>query len=719
MPKVSLDFETRSSVDLGDCGGYKCAEHPDSSVIVLAIKEGLLSDPTPLLSWDMTRPHNEAINLLYLAIEFGWEIHAFNSQYEWAYLKHVCPRQFGLPVPDINNLRCTMALCRSAGLPRSLAKCADFLKTPFPKDKMGRPLMRKFSIPDKKGDFVNPEDDVSFTAGGERMTAAEGFQRYVAYCERDVESEMAVAEKMKAFELKGYALDSFLATARLNDRGVPVDRKTLENAMTLYREHEETLTKEYVGLTGVNPTQNAKSLEWLQEQGYPGKSVNKDTRERLGGSPALSKMGKRALAIKGELSFAAVKKIPAMLNWVMDDGFIRGSFMWAGAQKTWRWTSEGPQWQNMKKPSKALRPLIEDAYQDVAKGTDLEMLSLCYGDPYEVIASLARYFVRFPDTGIFDADYSSVEAMILPMLIQCNRILETFERGEDPYLSLGESLSKHLRGKYEVPFEIDRDTAKTCWLATQFQGGWHAVFTATGSTWKREWCEVAAAIVRKKNPEFVRAWRLFQDTFVEALDRPNIWHKVTKYVSFGYRDKTPFPHMLMRLPSGRSIVMPLPEKAPITMVKVVDIDPKTKTDIGKGSWEQISGHFEERGDIEKDIGIGDAFLRPDARLSKHFSTWDLSYYGHTENTQYGRVKTYGGNLLQGATQGTGVDLLAIGVLEAEKQGFDPFLLVHDQCLTPAVGDKDVFVNALCTVPDWFKGFPLSADADEVRSYSKS
>ena len=719
MPKISLDIETRCSLDLGDCGSYKCAEHPESSIIVLAVKEGLLTDPTPLLSWDITRPHNEAIDLVWMAIEFGWEIHAFNSQYEWAYLKHVGPRQFGFPVPDINRFRCTMALCRSAGLPRSLAKCADFLKVPFPKDTMGHPLMRKFSIPDKQGNFVNPDDDVSFTAGGERMTAAEGFQRYVRYCEQDVRSEMAVAEKMKPFEMKGYALDSFLATARLNDRGVPVDRKALENAMALYREHEETLTKEYVTLTGVSPAQNAKSLEWLQEQGYPAESLDKEHRKRFGDSSFMTKDAKRAMAIKGELSFAAVKKVPAMLNWVMDDGFIRGSFMWAGAQKTWRWTSEGPQFQNMKKPSKTLRPVIEDAYQDVAEGLDLEMFSLCYGDPYEVIASLARYFVRFPDTNIYDADYSSVEAMILPMLIQCGRLLAVFERGEDPYVSLGESLSKHLNGKYEVPFVIDRDTAKVCWLSTQYQGGWNAVFTATGSTWKREWCEVAAAIVRKTNPEFVRAWRLFQDTFVEALDHPNKWHKATKYVSFGFRDKGPFPHMLMRLPSGRSIVMPYPEKDPMTMVKVMDVDPKTKKDVGNGTWERLVGHFEERVDVEAYIGIGDDFLRPNARVSKHFKTWEISFYGHTENTQYGRVKTYGGSLLQSTTQATGVDLLALGVIEAERKGFDPFFLVHDQCLTPANGRKEAFVKALCKVPDWFEGLPLSAGADEKKSYCKS
>ena len=76
-------------------------------------------------------------------------------------------------------------------------------------------------------------------------------------------------------------------------------------------------------------------------------------------------------------------------------------------------------------------------------------------------------------------------------------------------------------------------------------------------------------------------------------------------------------------------------------------------------------------------------------------------------------------LSHNCTQAVGADLLACGVIEAERQGFEPFLLVHDQCLAKARGDKDAFAKALCTVPDWFSGFPLDASADEVRSYSKT
>lgn len=712
---ISLDFETRSRADIRKCGAYRYAEDASTEVLVVGVS---LNGGKPV-TWDIRQPvaSNDALNLLYQAIAEGWIISAFNSQFEWAILKYVCTRQFGFPVPDINRLRCSSALCRSAGLPPSLAAAAEFLKLDVQKDKMGRALIQKFSVPQKKGDgFIQPDDDTSFTVGGQRMTAAAAFQAFVDYCVRDVETEVAVTRAMEPFKLKGATLDYFLMDARMNDRGVPVHRKALENAYTLYREHENDLVAEFREITGFMPSQTARTKEWLRERGYKGDSLNVETRERFGNDPGLRPEAKRALDIRAELSFAAVKKIPTMLDWVMSDGLIRGSFLWCGAQKTWRWTSKGPQWQNMKKPKKALRTHIETIFGHIAEGIPLELLRWGFGDPYEVIASLSRYFVRFPDKSVFDADFSSVEAKILPMLIECQRILERFGTGEDIYVTTAESLSK----TFNEP--LTRDHGKVVVLATQFQGGWNAVFTATGKTWDRAKCEAAVAIVRKENPEFPAAWKRFQDAFVAAMDRPGEWQEATKHVSYAYTTKAPFPRMLMRLPSGRRIVMPYPEKEPFTMCELLTWNDGVgeKRRVKSRKWESVAGHISDRDILDRKLNIGHEFLRgKGVTLGTSFPTWEISYFGHVKNALYGRVKTYGGSELQTATQATGVDLLAQGALEAERAGFPPFFLVHDQCLTPAEGNPDEFTSALCTVPEWFAGFPLEAETKTERSYCKS
>jgi hypothetical protein len=218
----------------------------------------------------------------------------------------------------------------------------------------------------------------------------------------------------------------------------------------------------------------------------------------------------------------------------------------------------------------------------------------------------------------------------------------------------------------------------------------------------------------------VDAWALFQDSFIRALDNPGQWIEATKHVSFGYTKKDPYPRMLMKLPSGRSIVYPHPAKQPITMAlsedKAKALDGEEPDENDKGEWLRIDGHWQT-------WEINEYDKRPKGRskpvkATKSFHAWDLTFWGHIEGAKYGRVNTYGGDLLQSATQATGVDLLVHGCLQAEKAGFDPLLVVHDQAIFRAVGCKDTLVKAMCSVPDWFAGFPLEAQLDVTRSYSK-
>lgn len=717
MNRISLDFETRSPVDLKKFGAYKYAEHPDTKVLVIAVQR---HGSDAVHTWDVREPatgDNKALAMLKQAIEERWEIHAFNSGFEWAILKHVCPRQFGWPVPDINTMRCTAAVCRSAGMPPSLAKSAEFLKLPIQKDTVGLALIRKFSVPQKDGGYIEPGDAVSFTLAGEKVTAAAAFQKFVDYCAQDVRTEMAVAKVMEFYELKGFALEWFLLDMRLNDRGVPVDLEALRAAQRFYKRKEKLLAHRFKEITGLSPTQRDRCLEWFQARGYKKKSLDKANRALALKDPELTGEVREALEIKGDIGYAALKKIPSMISMAMTDGKIRGTFLWCGAQKTWRWASKTPQWQNMKKPPKWLRPVIESAYQCVRKEElDLDAFEMIYGPPYEVVASLARYFVRFPDQNIFDLDFSSVEARILPFLIEAVRIMEKIRTGGDIYTATGKALESLLKERFKADIKIDRDKSKVLVLATQFQGGWRAAFTATGEVWPREWCEAAVKVVREENPELPAAWKAFQNAFVTAFDHPGKWIHATRYVSFGYTAKGPFPRMMMRLPSGRFITYPYPERKPITMAKVnVVKDGKTT----RTTWERLSDHMDDESAIAKELGLGDKFLYPDGVLETWFHTYELSFYGHIKDKLYGRVNTYGGDLLQSATQGVGADLLAHGALQAESAGFDPFFLVHDQALTPDNGRKDDFERAMCCVPDWFKGFPLEAEADSVRSYCKS
>ncbi len=691
---ANLDFETRSAADLSKVGSYRYAEDDSTSVLIV----GISLDRGPVETWDIRQPveGSKALGMLRTAIEEGYEIHAWNAPFEWGILKSVCPGQLGLPIPKIEQMRCTAAVCRAAGVPPSLAKAAEFLKMPQQKDKMGKPLIQKFSVPQKKGlGFLDPESEDLVTVGGEKMTVAEAFDVFVSYCAKDVIVEMEIAEKMKDFALEGDILESFLFDMRMNDRGAPVNRKALENAQTLITQQAEKLTTEFKAITGLGPGQTARVLEWLKAGGYPGDNLQAATVAQHRDYEGMSPTVRRALQLKSELAFQAVKKVAALLDWCCKDDRVRGAFLWYGAQKTGRWTSKGPQFQNMKKPPKRIRKFIEDAFQDVLNSIDLETFQAFYGNPYEVLACLARYFVRYDNSNIYDIDYAQVEARILPELIECKRVVDLFRSGIDIYQGVADKLGG------------TRDEGKIISLLCQFQGGWRAVKVAMPNLPDSE-CRKAVKIYREENPEMPKAWKAFQDAFVSALGTPGKWAEVTKHVRFGFTRKGAFPRMMMRLPSGRKIVYPYPEAHPITMWK------KERT-----TSEAITA---PDGGITYKETVTSEWIRSKGHLNldtPHFHTHELTFYGHVKGVLYGRVNTYGGDLLQSATQGTGMDLLNHGCVVSEKRGFHPFFVVHDQVLSPAQGGLDRFIDALCTQPEWFPDFPLEADGNVAISYSKS
>ena len=85
----------------------------------------------------------------------------------------------------------------------------------------------------------------------------------------------------------------------------------------------------------------------------------------------------------------------------------------------------------------------------------------------------------------------------------------------------------------------------------------------------------------------------------------------------------------------------------------------------------------------------------------------------------------GPTLLENIVQGTAGDFLALGCIRAAKLGFEIFGVIHDQAL--AHYDKkaiekgltpEMFSDALCVLPDWAEGFPLSSTCDITPYFTK-
>lgn len=463
-----VDFETYSEADLRSYGAYRYASDPSTEVLIFAIAR---NDEPPLVldKLDTFGENSKVLALVKEALESKALIYAHNAQFEAAIFKYKFADK---NTPALEQWRCTAAMARRAAIPSSLDGVGEFLKLDTTKDKEGKRLINKFSIPRKptKKDTrtrILPQDD------------PEEFRKFGEYCRRDVIVEREAHKVLKAFELKGAVLESFQFDLEMNDRGVPVNVEALRRTDKLINEYTERMVKQFRELTGFNPTQRAKALEWLRERGYPfdnlqaanvdqvlengrngwecryvehvreveGKIWMKEN-SRVPGqhdkplpsrfkSPKLQPVEMteeafQALDIRSRVSYAAVKKVPTMLNMACPDGRCRGAMLWSGAERTHRWAGRVIQPQNFRRPT---FKGTEQAYKMLCEGADIDTLEMLFAPFLEVVASCIRHFIQWPEGELLQADYSAVEARGNPWLCGAEKTLQLF-RDEVPVYEL-------------------------------------------------------------------------------------------------------------------------------------------------------------------------------------------------------------------------------------------------------------------------------------------
>ena len=671
-----VDFETFSKADLKTFGAYRYAEDPTTEILLCAIAR---EDEPPVL-WSVTGQPDKpkAVQILKeLSEDPNAVLYAHNAQFEAAIAKHLWEKTFNLPCPKLDQWRCTAAMARRAAIPSSLEECAKFLGLKQQKDKTGKDLIKLFSVPQKPTkkqplERILPKDD------------PEAFHKFGVYCKQDVLVEREVHKKLAVFELKGETLEAFQFDARMNDRGVPVNVDALEKAQVIVEEFDGRVTSKFRWMTGLNPTQGKAFQVWLKPHGYPGKNLQAATVEKvLAEDPAsigMTQEGWNALKLKSLSGFAALKKIPTMLGAANKDGRVRGSMLWAGAERTHRWAGRTIQPQNFK------RPVIKDTealYDFICSGkADADALEMLYPSPLEAVASCIRHFIQPKPLGNFlskvpgrflDADFSAIEARIVLWLCGQEDSLQAFRDKKDAYIEMA---VKIFGGTPDKVTKGQRFVGKQAVLLCGYQGGaekFQMTCAGYGQNISKDDCQKAVQTYRKVNHKVTAAWKTMEKAAMDAIRNPGQKFKGTDKITFAMTSKPGFPALVMQLPSGHPLVYPNPK-----IVKAL---------------KKINGNEWEADEIQFD--------------GKVAGRWT-------------RVGTYGGKLLENATQAVAGDVMTHGALEADRQGFKIFMLIHDQALAewkPGL-DPDDFCKALCTLPDWAGGLPLEAEGGLVPFYRK-
>lgn len=722
MAIYHLDYETTSKCDI-KLGAYRYACDPSTRILLFAIAK---DDSDPLV-WRFDEPESReslaAVAMIVEAIESGSLIYAHNAQFELAISQQRLLPDLGIDVqPDINNWRCTQAMCRRAAIPESLGKAAAFLKLPDQKETVGKALIKIFSNLEKLVTLEPPvgmidpdsqkvmrngsltkgkkpknrksaspvQDEVTLwdwtvKVAGQKMTVRTAWDLFISYCRQDVKVEKQVHRMLTdRFELTGAELESFQMDMRTNHRGVPMNLTALENAQKLIDEFQGKVEKRMLNMCGLRSSQGKKLIVWLRDRGYKQDNLQSETVEKALNKPGdLTPLALEVLKCRALLSFAALAKVKTFRAASCPDGRVRGTSLWHGA-RTGRDTGRITQFQNVKKST------ISDsdvAYDMICRGIDLPTMEAMWESPMETIASCTRHFVQLPDGKMmFDGDFVGVEGRLTPWLAGDEKKLQSILDGVDPYKAIA---SKLFNVPYDEVTKYQRTIAKPVELGCCFGVGGKGLMESLANPpyniqRSRAECNNYVSIYRDAHQPTVKSWKEIEDAAKAAIRTGQVYKACNGKLAFGKVHTAGIDFLVMKLPSGRKMYYPNPTIKEV--FKKYD-----EEDMQESAWKREKGGY-----------------------------WidSISFYGKVEGV-WCRIHTWGSRLFENAVQAMGADLLNYGCLQLERQGFKVVLRVHDQVIAENDGQSvEDFNRIFCSKEPWAECFPLEADSNVVNYYLK-
>ena len=515
MKTLSLDLETYSSVDLGKSSVYRYVESPDFDILLL----GYSADGGEVQVVDLAQGEQiptEVIDALTDECVCKW---AFNAQFERVCLSQWLRRN-GYPLrneryaaPDdpcmayLNpaGWHCTMVWSAYLGLPLSLKDVGAALGLDKQKLTEGRELIRYFCVPGKDATRRMP------------ASAPEKWATFRAYNLRDVETEMAIQERLRKYPVPEEVWSQYHLDQQINDRGIGVDRTLVRGAIGIDKRSREELTARLQELTMLdNPNSVQQMKDWLAANGLQTDTLGKkQVAELLKTAPEPLKS---VLVLRQQLAKSSVKKYQAMENAVCADGRVRGCFQFYGA-RTGRWAGRNIQLQNL--PQNRM-PDLEQARSLVRAG-DYDSVRLLYDSTPDVLSQLIRTaLIPSPGRTFFVADFSAIEARVIAWLAGEQWRQQVFAEGKDIYCASASQMFGVPVEKHGVNGHL-RQKGKIAELALGY-GGSVGALKAMGA--------IEMGLKEDELKPLVDAWRTANPMIVK------LWWEVDRAVTRAVSDKT-------------------------------------------------------------------------------------------------------------------------------------------------------------------------------------
>lgn len=557
--------------------------------------------------------------------------------------------------------RCSSIHALTLGLPTNLEAVAKVMKLQQRKDIAGKALIRYFCTPCK------PTKTNGMRTRNLPEHAPEKWRQFKGYNQQDVETERSVRKVLERFPVAGSEQRLWCLDQRINDYGVKVDVQLAKNAIDCDAAYKERLTTEAIGLTRLdNPGSVAQLKKWLFEvEDIKVKSLNKETVLELL-KQTESETVKRVLELRQELSKTSVKKYLAMDRSRCRDNRIRGLLQFYGANRTGRWAGRILQVHNL--PKNHLVDL--ELARSLLRLGEYDTLELLFDSVPRVLSQLIRTAL-IPSEGcrFMVSDFSAIEARVVAWLAGEQWVIDVFN-GHGKMYEASASQMFHVpmelivKGKPEYAL---RQKGKVAVLACGYQGSVGALIKmgALDMDLSEEELPRIISSWRKANPAIVKFWHDSERAAIKAV-KEKMAVPLHHGLVFSYESGVLF----IKLPSGRRL----------------------------------------------------AYVRPKIEREEKFNKFGLTYEGPNQETkQWGRLRTYGGKIVENIVQATARDCLAEAMTRVDSAGYRIAFHVHDEVVLDVLNGQGSIeeVNQIMSESiSWAPGLPLQASGYETDFYKK-
>lgn len=644
MKQINIDIETYSSVNLSKSGVYKYVESEDFDILLFSYSiNGSEVETIDLTKENITQ---EIVDLIKDDNAVKW---AFNAAFERICLSKYLGLKQGVYL-NPKSWRCTMVWSAYMGLPLSLEGVGAVLGLEEQKLKSGKDLIKYFCVP------CSPTKTNGNRTRNYYYHDLNKWTNFIEYNKRDVEVEKAIQNKLHKFQVPDFIWEEYSLDQEINDRGILIDTKFVEQAININQTNKEIITNKLKEVTKLeNPNSSLQMREWLNTKGIETESLDKKTVEKL--IKEVDEDTKEVLKLRRQISKSSVKKYEAMENVACLDNRCRGMFQFLGANRTGRFAGRLVQLQNL--PQNKI-PDLKEA-RDLVKNGDIDSINLLYDDTSKILSELIRTsFIPKENMNFYVADFSAIEARVIAWLAGEKWREEVFKEGKDIYCMSASQMFGVPVEKNGVNKEL-RQKGKIAELACGYGGSVGALKSmgAIDMGLKEEELNPLVMSWRNANTNIVNLWWAVDRCVKETIKERTITK--THGITFSYLSGL----LRITLPSGRNLT----------------------------------------------------YIKPRIGENK-FGGESVTYEGIGTTKKWERIESYGPKFVENIVQAISRDILVYALLNLRK--YKIVAHVHDEVVIEANNNTSIeeICKIMSKPPSWAKGLILDVDGYVCEFYKK-